>query len=287
MKKISALLLSALLLAGILAGCGTPSNPGSNSGSGGDDPPVIDENSCAVTYHYNAEGMTDKTVAHPKGNRLTTDSPDREGYALMGWFTDPELTQSFSSGTKVSDTLDLYAKWGKCYTLEAEYVDLSAFHGQGFSGGCDGAQAISQDKADMGASNGVYLTYMYNTGLSITFEFTSDAAVSDASVYLRLSAEIMDIKFTSSEFTVMLNGKALSYSEVSLTDGQPFTDILVGSNCSLNEGTNTITLTTTNSRAMAGTMYATAPIIDCVKIVASSDIQMTEHRENMNKFSMD
>ena len=38
---------------------------------------------------------------------------------------------------------------------------------------------------------------------------------------------------------------------------------------------------------MAGTMYATAPIIDCVKVVTSATIEMDEHRENMDKFSMD
>ena len=272
--KVICLIMTVLLMMGVLTGCG---DSGSSANS----------NSCTVTYHYNADGMADQKVTHTKDSRLTTETPERDGYSLLGWYTDEALTQSFSSGTKVSEDLNLYAKWGKCYTLEAEYVDLSAFHGQGFSGGCDGAQAISQDKANLGASNGVYLTYMYNQGLSITFEFTSDAAVSDATVILRLSAEIMDIQFSSSDFTVALNGKALSYSDISLKDGQNFEDFEVGTNCKLNEGTNTITLTTTNNKAMAGTMYATAPIIDCVKIVSSSNIAMVEHQENMNKFSMD
>lgn len=260
--------LSTALLVGALAGCG--------GGSG-----------CKITYHYNVDGMADTTVTQEPDTRLTTENPERDGYALMGWYTDPELTQSFASGTKVSSDLELYAKWGQCYTLEAEYVDLSSFHGQGFSGGCDGAQAIAQDKANLGASNGVYLTYMYNMGLTVAFEFTSDAAVDDATVILRLSSEIMDITFSSNDFTVAVNGKSLSYSDISLENGQAFEDIVVGTNVKLNEGTNTITLTTTNSNAMAGTMYATAPIIDCVKLVASSNIQMTEHRDNMNKFSMD
>jgi uncharacterized repeat protein (TIGR02543 family) len=267
-RNIICLMMAVVLIIGMLAGCG-------------------DSNSCSVTYHYNADGMSDQKITHTKESRLTTETPEREGYSLLGWYTDEGLTQAFSSGTKVSEDLDLYAKWGKSYTLEAEYVDLSGFHGQGFSGGCDGAQAISQDKANLGASNGVYLTYMYNQGLSISFEFTSDAAVSDATVILRLSAEIMDITFSSSDFTVALNGKSLNYTDISLTDGQAFEDFTVGTNCTLNEGTNVITLTTTNTKAMAGTMYATAPIIDCVKIVASSNIEMVEHQENMDKFSMD
>jgi uncharacterized repeat protein (TIGR02543 family) len=267
-KKVVCLIMMVLLALGILTGCG-------------------DSNSCTVTYHYNADGMADQKVTHTKDSRLTTENTEREGYSLLGWYTDEALTQAFSSGTKVSENLDLYAKWGKSYTLEAEYVDLSSFHGQGFSGGCDGAQAISQDKANLGASNGVYLTYMYNQGLSVTFEFTSDAAVTDATVILRLSAEMMDIQFSSSDFTVALNGKTLNYSDISLTNGQNFEDFVVGTNCALNEGTNTITLTTTNSKAMAGTMYATAPTIDCVKIVSSSNIAMVEHQENMDKFSMD
>lgn len=281
MKKWMAMLLAVALCMSLLAACG------GNGDGETQDPLKNDPNACAITYHYNVEGMEDATVYKTKDSRLATETPEREGYALLGWFTDENLTESFASGTKVSENLDLYAKWGKAYVLEAEYVDLSGFHGQGFSGGCDGAQAISQDKTNLGASNGVYLTYMYNMGLSITFEFTSDVAVEDASVILRLSAEIMDISFTSSDFTVAVNGQNLSYSPISLTDGQAFEDFVVGTNVSLVAGTNTITLTTTNANAMAGTMYATAPIIDCVKIVASSDIQMVEHRENMDKFSMD
>lgn len=265
-KKIS-IVLALVMLLGTLAACG---------GSG-----------VSVTYHYNADELKDETVTKEPDSRLTLESPEREGYALLGWYTDEALTQPFASGTKVSEDIDLYAKWGQAYVLEAEYVDLSGFHGQGFSGGCDGAQAIAQDKSDLGASNGVFLTYMYNQGLSITFTFTSDAAVSDATVILRLSAEIMDISFTSSDFTVALNGTALGYSTISLTENQPFADYVVGTDCTLNAGTNTITLTTTNSTAMAGTMYATAPIIDCVKLVTSAGIEMEEHRENMDKFSMD
>lgn len=286
MKKAISLILAAALLICALAACSTPTENNNPNGPDDDNIPAGSE-AVTITYHYNAEGMDDVSVRKVKDSRLATDTPEREGWQLLDWYTDEACTQRFASGTKVSEDLDLYARWGQVYVLEAEYVDLSSFHGQGFSGGCDGAQAISQDKGGLQASNGVYLTYMYNQGLTVAFDFTSNQAVSDAQVILRLSAEMMDISFTSSEFTVAVNGKALSYSDISLTENQEFTDFVVGTGVALNEGGNTITLTTSNSRAMAGTMYATAPIIDCVKIVSSSAIQMTEHTENMDKFSMD
>ena len=248
---------------------------------------VLAEGDVTITWHYNAEGMEDTTVTKASGTRLPTETPEREGYILLDWYTDEALTNRFASGTKVSENLDLYAAWGKVFTLEAEYVDLSGFHGQGFSGGCDGAQAISMDKGGMNASNNVYLTYMYNTGLSVAFNFTSSEAVSNAQVILRISAEMMDITFSAADFTVAVNGQALSYADISLTENQEFTDFTVGTGVALNEGENTITLTTTNSKAMAGTMYATAPIIDCIKIISTSEIVMDEHTENMDKFFMD
>ena len=291
MKKWISLLLALALCLGLCAcgGEGGTNNPTDGPTAEPTAEPTVanDPNAVTITYHYNLDGMADSTVSHKKDSRLTTETPEVDGYVLLGWFTDEALTQSFSSGTKVSENLDLYAQWGVAHVLEAEYVDLSGFHGQGFSGGCDGAQAISMDRNNLNASNGVFLTYMYNNGLSITFEFTSDKAVEDATVIMRLSAEIMDISFSSSEFTVQLNGQTLNYSDISLVNGQAFEDFVVGTNCALKEGTNTITLTTTNSRAMAGTMYSTAPIIDCVKVVTSANIEMNAHPENMDKFSMD
>ena len=244
-KRLISLLL-ALILCLCLCACGTdtPDETGGNTPSGTNapdtqskdtEPEINDPNAVAVTYHYNAEGMEDKTIAHTKDSRLTTEQTEREGYFLLGWYTDEALTQSFSSGTKVAEDLDLYAKWGVSYTLEAEYVDLSGFHGQGFSGGCDGAQAISMDRNNLQASNEVFLTYMYNNGLSITFEITSDKAVDDATIILRLSAEIMDITFSSSDFTVKVNDQTMSYTDISLTSGQVFTDYVVGTNVSLKE----------------------------------------------------
>ena len=231
-----------------------------------------------INWHYNAEELEDTTTTKAADSRLSAEAPEREGYVLLDWYTDEAMTERFASGTKVSSDMDLYARWGKVYTLEAEYVDLSNFHGQGFSGGCDGAQAISMDKSGMNASNNVYLTYMYNTGLSVDFNFTSSEAVEDAQVILRVSCEKMDISFSSSDFTVTVNGTPLSYADISLTENQEFTDFTIGTGVTLNEGDNVITLTTTNSRTMAGTMYATAPIIDCIKVVSASEIVMDEHK---------
>lgn len=240
-----------------------------------------------VTYNYNYDNKVEKKSI-VSGKRLTLPTVTRDGYEILGWYSDEACTQAFTSGTKVSADLNLYVKWGQVYVLEAEYVDLTGFSGQGFSGGCDGVQAIAKDKSGLGASNGVFLTYMYNMGLSVTFNFTSDKAVDNAKIILRLSCEIMDISFTSNEFSVSLNnGGNLSYSDISLTKDQQFQDFVVGVNCSLNEGANTLRLTTTNSRAMAGTMYATAPIIDCVKIVSESVIVMDAKTSNMDKFNQD
>lgn len=240
-----------------------------------------------VTYHYNYDDET-QTVKVVEGKRLTTLSLERDGYVLLGWYTDEDFTTYFSSGTKVTSNLDLYARWGQTYVMEAEYVDLSDFSGQGFSGGADGVQAIFKDSnGTYEASNGYYLTYMYRNGLSISFDFTSDEAVTDAQLTLRITCEKMDISISSSNFTVAVNGSAVSYASISLTQDAAFADYTISTSVSLVEGDNSITLTTSNSDAMAGTMYATAPMIDCIKVTSASTLVMDEYTSNLDKFNQD
>jgi hypothetical protein len=136
---------------------------------------------------------------------------------------------------------------------------------------------IDEDSKSGGASNGHYVTYLYADGLQLTFEITSYRAVNNATLILRLSAEAIDITITDSTYVVEVNGVQVSYDNISFVNVPsiaapnmyPFTDYNLG-NISLVEGVNTICLLTNNSDPMVGTMYATAPMVDCIKITTTA-----------------
>ena len=75
-------------------------------------------------------------------------------------------------------------------------------------------------------------------------------------------------------YTVKVNDVALQYANISFTDVPsqsentllPFTDFIISVNVNLVEGKNTIALITDNALLMGGTMGATAPMVDCIKI---------------------
>ena len=167
------------------------------------------------------------------------------------------------------------------YLFEAEWSpDIEFLAGFDYSGTISGLDMIQKDYFEKGASNDYYVTGLYGEGLSLSYTIESDKAVDDAKLVLRLSAEYMDITLTSSTYTVAVNGTPVDYRNIKLTDVPvsdranllDFADFVLTETLSLKEGENVITLTTTNSNPMMGTMYATAPLVDCFKITTSAKL---------------
>ncbi len=200
-------------------------------------------------------------------------------------------TQGTNTGTTTtteSTTAATTVPAAETYIFEAEYTYLDELIGYGFSGSVFGAEMVDEDVKGGGASNDYYVTYLYGVNITLTFEITSDRAVSNAVLYMRLSAEVMDITISPSNYTVLVNGAAMQYNSIVFTDVPgvaeptmyPFEDYLVGT-ISLVEGVNTIQLITTNTDAMAGTMYATAPIVDCIKIETTAVLTWVPLTDNI------
>ncbi len=182
------------------------------------------------------------------------------------------------------------------YVFEAEYVDTSIIgEVDGWSGGGSNNTVVSVDATgSFEASNGFYANYLYKEGVTLTFVINSDKAVDNATLKLRLSAEGIDydLIINPSIYTVEVNGTALDYSPAVISDIQglgsatprPFSDFVVSSTLSLVEGENTIKLITSNNIKLAGTTTATAPLVDCIKIVTDANLTWTEHTENLDNF---
>lgn len=188
---------------------------------------------------------------------------------------------SSSSTTSATESSSATSASGPTeYVFEAEYCpDIEDLEGNGYSGTATGTSMILNDRnGTLGASNGYYVSFLYVPGIELTFNITSSAAVNDATFTFRITAEFMDITLTSSIYTVAVNDTSIGYDDIAIDTGTsssttvPFEDHVLTTNLSLKKGANTVSLKTTNSTKMVGTMNATAPMIDCFKITTTSTL---------------
>ena len=114
-------------------------------------------NMCVVTFDTNS-GIAVGAMEITQGNSFNDDGyvlPEttREGYNFLGWYTDSELTQTFTPTTKVMESITLYAKWEKA----SIYKDIDSLN-----------RSFAADLADDGVYNNVY-----NIDSNIDFAGTS------------------------------------------------------------------------------------------------------------------
>ena len=227
--------------------------------------------------------------------------PIRANYTFVGWSTTASSNPNFNGfGTPITEDITLYAQWRHTYIFEAEYVNLAGKNGAGWSGGAAGTAMITKDTitenpelgTNANASNGFYLTYLYSYGLFIDFVITSDRAT-EATLILRLSAEQRDpFVITDDEYLVTLNGNKVNYGSITIYGALaalqqqklPFADV-ISIPINLVAGTNTIRFTTNNQNSMGGTMDATAPLFDCIKIDTIAMLTWSPLLENLNSFN--
>ena len=138
------------------------------------------------------------------------------------------------------------------------------------SGSASGASMIVNDATGLGASGGKYVSYLYKQGLSLDFALASSEDVADATLTLRLAAEMENIHLDSENYLIEVNGEAYAFDAVAFRAGEPFTDAIVIKNVALKQGANTIRLITNNSvNPMGegmGTYQGTAAMVDCIKL---------------------
>lgn len=69
------------------------------------------QNFVEVSFAVNG-GEAISPLSTPEGQPLAdVPTPVREWYAFTGWYTDPELTESFDPGQAITENLTLYADW--------------------------------------------------------------------------------------------------------------------------------------------------------------------------------
>gem|GEM_PF-275824 len=227
--------------------------------------------------------------------------PVRSGYVFMGWSTSASLNPNFDGfGTSITQDISIYAQWRHTYIFEAEYVNLAGKNGAGWSGGAAGTAMITKDTitenpelgTNANASNGFFLSYLYSYGLFIDFVITSDRAT-QATLILRFSAEQKDpFVITDDEYLITLNGSKINYGSITMIGAYaalqqqklPFSDVM-SITVNLVQGTNTFRFLTNNQNTMGGTMDATAPLIDCIKLDTIAYLTWNPVLENLSSFN--
>lgn len=256
----------------------------------------------SLTMVYGYDGASDSVIYVESGSRASSVTPVRDGYEFFGWYTDEELTESFSFTTRLTENTTIYAKWGELVTFEAEDTYVMDMNGPGWSGGSYGKSMIVYAYADRNgvkpsASNDFYMSFLYaaydeaNYNTTITFVVNSSARVENAVMYMRLASEA-EFYLSSDEYKVIVNadenlenGTEYAYSEISFTDTGvfdsdlnslvcDFDDYLVTTALTLEEGENTISLVVDNDIVVGGTLQAKAPVVDAIKI-ASADSELS------------
>ena len=258
-----------------------------------------------MTYLYNYESAPNDGVYYTTrvkaGRRPTAPAdPVRSGYYFADWYADAACTVKYDFQKAVEKDTTVYAKWFNAYVFEAEYTDLTGKEGNGYSSSASGTDLIMNDidgtlgqqTGQAGASNGFYIASLYEPELSIDFNIVSDADVTDAVLVLRLSVEYYDMTFTPNNFTILVNGDALEYSAIVLEGAvdvadenelgkRPFSNHTITTALSLKEGPNTINLVISNTTELGGTMYAEAPMIDCMYVYTDAHLNWTPIEDNL------
>ena len=240
----------------------------------------------AITLDYNYDGApADGTYYAEKDvASVGPQDPVREGYAFNGWYSDAACTRAFSFARPITSATTIYAGWKAQLVMEAEYVDFTGLSGPGYSGKASGTDMIGWDRSGaLAASNEYYVSYLYDDGITLTFDFTSSAATNDADIVIRISAEFYDQTFSSGNYTVQLNGSPIPWNAVSIkgSENPAFTDVEVGTQLALKAGENTIELITSNTTAIGGTMKASAPMVDCVKVASAATLTWEPKTSNI------
>ena len=244
-------------------------------------------NYLTVTFDLGYTGAPEAQVVNVEENATVSQpsDPTRAGYSFNGWFADPEGTVAYDFSAPVTAAQTAYATWTRTasgtneYVFEAEDIDLTGKRGNGYSGEAEGVGLIQREaeNSPTQASNNRFVGYTYTPNLTLDFHIVSDMAVSDATIVARLSGEFADLTLTPDMFTISLNGESIDYGKIEITDVpsggvKAFEDFVLIEGASLVEGENHLSFLVNNDDNWigGGTVAATAPVIDNVKITTSA-----------------
>ncbi len=166
------------------------------------------------------------------------------------------------------------------YVFEAELTELEGLEGLGVSGSPTGI-GLASEYAE--ASNEFYVG---NLGVNspITFKITSDKACT-ATLKIRVGTNVLGtVTWDPTSFIIKVNDVALAYEPFETAPGETVTDQqnfkwkTIGE-IELVEGENTIVLVAGENTYRSN--MASAPSLDCIKLITDAALTMEEYPENI------
>ena len=158
-----------------------------------------------VNFKYVVDGneVIFKTKQVNPGEKVSTviQKPRVENYRFDGkWYSDKACTKEFDFNQTIEADYDLYMKALKKNVFEAEYTYIDENkQGVGSSDSFTGLKLIYEDNGTAGASNGYWVSGLYNNGSFIEFIIESEKDFSDGTLEMSLSSEWADIYIAPTE----------------------------------------------------------------------------------------
>ena len=191
MKKLTAILLSILMLISVFASCGgddkTTTTEMSTTAVTTTEAPTIAESTtdapsvepmCEYNIFYELNGGTNNSenpATYKEGEHVHLAAPKKEGYAFGGWYTDPEFKNRTSLiGSDSKGDVKFYAKWNDVcgpfvLELEGDSYTIVKFD---FSASFNGIPSSFNGKPITKIGNDVFKGYSQMTSLIIPDNIT-------------------------------------------------------------------------------------------------------------------
>ena len=133
---------------------------------------------------------------------------------------------------------------------------------------------------------GAFVHFMYIKDDRLTWEFDSDVAAENVTIFLRISGEYglgnefdnkVSFTFTDEMLPITVNNEPIKYGTITVGNVEPktfinFQDYFLSATVSLKAGKNTIKMLVDNNVSLDGTIASTAPCVDCLKVYSSSTL---------------
>lgn len=133
---------------------------------------------------------------------------------------------------------------------------------------------------------GSFVHFMYKQNDTLTWKLQSDVAAENVVLMMRLSAEYgmtstqtneISLSFSDEDFLVTVNEQPVRYGNITIHNiidmfWITFQDFYLSATVNLKAGENIIQMKVNNDRSLNGTIEATAPCVDCIKLFSTSTL---------------
>lgn len=149
---------------------------------------------CDVTFDYNYEGAPEATVVQASEGAAVEqpETPTRDGYTFVAWYTSPDYIQAYDFTTPVEESMTLYAFWTRD---DATYVNVTFDYGyygsllSSYTYPVESGTAVSRPSADPTRTGYTFAEWVDDAGNVYDFAAPIDADTTITATWTKDSEE--------------------------------------------------------------------------------------------------